>query len=103
MVCDRIRKQCSKIFLLHTEFIIGETLRNFYASFNCDFKVHIKDKPGNYEILFHVLADVTDRYASRVILYVTLPINPLGANPEKWSNKLKHLFEYVWPFYEFGA
>ena len=37
-----------------------ETSRNFYASYNCDFKVYMKDKPGNYGLSFHVLADAQD-------------------------------------------
>ena len=42
----------------HTEFVvINETLRNFYAFYNCDFKVYMKNKPGNYVILFRVLVD----------------------------------------------
>ena len=33
----------------HIEFlVIDETLRNVCALYNCDFKVYIKDKPGNY-------------------------------------------------------
>ena len=39
----------------------------------------MKDKPGNYGLLFRVLADAQDRYASRITPYVTPPIN----NPEK--------------------
>ena len=27
--------------------MIDETLRNFYTSY-CNFKVYVKDKPGNY-------------------------------------------------------
>ena len=65
----------------HTEFVvIDETLRNFYASYNCDFKVYMNDKPRNYGLLFRVLADAQDRYASRVIPCVTPPIS----NPEKY-------------------
>ena len=59
--------------------VIDETLRNFYASYNCDFKVYMKDKPGNYGLLFLVLADAQDRYASMVIPYIT----PLINKPEK--------------------
>ena len=62
--------------------MIDEILRNFYASYNCNFKVYMKDKSGNYGLLFRVLADAQDRYASRVIPYVTPPIN----NPEKKGN-----------------
>ena len=62
--------------------MIDETLRNFYASYNCDFKVYLKDKPGNYGRLFCVLADAQDRYASRVIPHVTPSIN----NPKKKGN-----------------
>ena len=53
----------------YTEFVvIDEILRNFYALDNCDFfKVYMKDKPGNYGLLFHVLADAQHRYAFRVI------------------------------------
>ena len=47
-----------------------------------DFKVYMKDKPGNYRLLFRVLADAQDRYASRIISYVTPPHN----NPEKKGN-----------------
>ena len=48
--------------------MIDESLRNFYALDNCDFfKVYMKDKPGNYGLLFHVLADAQHRYAFRVI------------------------------------
>ena len=47
----------------HAEFVlIDEPLRNFYASYNCYFKVYMKDKPGNYGLLFRVLADAQDRY-----------------------------------------
>ena len=42
----------------------------------------MKDKPGNDDLLFRVLADAQDRYASRIIPYVTPPIN----NPEKKGN-----------------
>ena len=46
----------------HPEFIlIDETLRNFHASYNCDFKVVAKDKPGNSGLLFRVLTYVQDR------------------------------------------
>ena len=58
---------------------ISSTLRNFCASYNCDFKVYMKDQLGNYGLLFGVLADAQDRYASGVIPYDTPPIN----NPEK--------------------
>ena len=37
----------------------------------------MKDKPGNYGFLFRVFADAQDRYASRVIPYVTPPIHNL--------------------------
>ena len=47
-----------------------------------DFKVYMKDKPGNYGLLFSVLADAQDRYDFRIISYVTPPIN----NPEKKGN-----------------
>ena len=60
----------------HTEFVvINETLGNFYASYSCDFKVYMKDKPGNYGLLFRLLAYTQDGYASRVIPYVNPPIN----------------------------
>ena len=59
--------------------MVDETLRNFYASYICDFKVYMKVKPGKYGLLFRVLADARDRYASRVIPYVSPTIN----NPEK--------------------
>lgn len=39
----------------------------------------MKEKPGNYRLLFRVLADAQDRHASAIIPYVTPPIN----NPEK--------------------
>ena len=35
----------------------------------------MKGKLGNYDLLFSVLTDAQDRYASRVIPYVTPPIN----------------------------
>ena len=60
----------------HIEFVvIDETLQNFYASYNCDFKVDMKEKPGNYGLLFRVLTDAQDWYTSRIIPYVTPPIN----------------------------
>ena len=70
------RKYCQ-----HTEFVVIDiTLTNFCALYNCDFKVYMKGKSGNYGFLFLVLADdAQDRNASRVIPYVTLPIS----NPEK--------------------
>ena len=76
------------MYYRHTEFVeIDETFRNFYASYNRDFKIYMKDKTGNYGLLFCVLADIQYRYASRVLRhptspYVTLPIN----NPEKNGN-----------------
>ena len=42
----------------------------------------MKDKAGHYGLIFRVLANAQDRYADRVILYVTLFIN----NPEKKGN-----------------
>ena len=79
IVFDRIRKNVRKYYR-HTEFFVkDETLRNFCASYNCDFKVYMKDQPGNYGLLFGELADAQDRYASGVIPYDTPPIN----NPEK--------------------
>ena len=66
-----------------TEFVvIDETLRNFYASYNCDFKVYMKDKPGNYGLLFRVLTDAQDRYVSMVTPYVS----PLINKPERKGN-----------------
>ena len=63
-----------------TEFVVrDETLRNFFTLYNCDFKVYLKDKPGNYGFLFCVLADVKDQNDSMVIPYATPPIS----NPEK--------------------
>ena len=33
----------------HTEFVVTNgNLRNFYASYNCNVEVYMKDKPGNY-------------------------------------------------------
>ena len=52
-----------------------------YALYNYDFKVYMKDKPGNYGLVFRVLADPQDRYASRIIC-VTPPFN----NPGKKGN-----------------
>ena len=64
----------------HTDFVvIDQNLNKLYASYNCSFKLYMKDKRGNYELLFRVLAGMTDPYDSRVILYMTPPTN----NPEK--------------------
>ena len=65
----------------YTEFVVIDiTLTNFCTLYNCDFKVYMKGRSGNYGPLFLVLADdAQDRNASRVIPYVTLPIS----NPEK--------------------
>ena len=63
----------------HTAYIcIDETLRNYYGRYHCDFKVYLPDKPGKYGLLFRCLADARDRYVSRVIPYVTPPINNPG-------------------------
>ena len=62
--------------------MIDGTLGNFYASYSCDFKVYMKDKPGNYGLLFRLLAYTQDQHASRVIPYVNPPIN----NSEKKGN-----------------
>ena len=35
----------------------------------------MKEKPGNYGLLFPVLTDAQDWYTSRIIPYVTPPIN----------------------------
>ena len=60
----------------HIEFVvIDETLQNFYASYNCHFKVYTKEKPGNYGLLFRVLTDAQDWYISRIIPYVSPPIS----------------------------
>lgn len=59
--------------------VTDETLYNFYTSYKWDFNVYIKDKLENYGLLLWLLADSQDRLASRIILYVTLPIN----NPKK--------------------
>ena len=76
-------EKIARNYYRHTEFaVIDETLRNLYASYNCDFKVYMKNKPGNYGLLFLVLADVQDRHASSVIPYVAPPIN----NPEEKGN-----------------
>ena len=62
------KKKNAPKFYRHTEFVvIDEALRNFYTLYNCDFKVYMKVKPGNYGLSFRVLADAQDRYASRVI------------------------------------
>ena len=45
-------------------------MQNIYAPFNCDFKVYMKDKTGNYGLLFRVLADAQYRYISRIMPYV---------------------------------
>ena len=79
----------------HTEFVvISETLRFYHASYNYDFKVYMKvymkDKPGNYGLLFRVLVDAQDRYASGVISYVTPPTN----NPDKKGN----IPDLLWKF-----
>ena len=54
-------------------------MQNFHASYNCEFKLYMKDKSRNYGLLFQVLPDAQDRYASRKIPYVT----PLINNREK--------------------
>ena len=73
-----IRKQHLKILSSLESFItIFDKLRNFHLSYYCDFKVNIKEKPENYGLLFLVLADGTDCYASRVISHVTPLINNL--------------------------
>ena len=87
MVSDRIWKNARKYYK-HTEFVVlDEIFRNFYASYSRDFKIHLKDKPGNYGLLFCALANTQYIYASRVLRhptspYVILPIN----NPEKNEN-----------------
>ena len=57
-------------------------LVKLYALYNCDVKVYMKDKPGNYVLLFRELVDTQDRYDSRVIPYST----PLINNTEKKEN-----------------
>ena len=42
---------------------------------------------------------IVDIWLSRKYISVgVIFINPLSANPTKWSNTLKQLFERVWPF-----
>ena len=43
---------------------------------------YMKDKPGNYGLLFRVLVDTQNLYTSRIIPYATPPIN----NPENKGN-----------------
>ena len=58
----------------HTPLVcIDETLRNYYGTYKCDFKVYMPDKPGKYGILFKCLADAEDRYVSRVLPYAGPP------------------------------
>ena len=66
-------RKCAEVLPATKFVVIDETLRNFYASYNCNFKVYLKDKPGNYR----VLADAQDRYSFRVTPYVPPPINNL--------------------------
>ena len=69
-------EKSARRYYRHTEnTVIDETLRTFYATYNCDFKVYMKDKPGKYGLLFRVMADGKDRYASRILPYVTPPIS----------------------------
>ena len=58
--------KCAEVLPTTKFVVIDETLRNFYVSYNCNFKVYMKDKPGNYGLLFRVLADAQDRYSFRV-------------------------------------
>ena len=63
------------MYYKHTAFVcIDETLRNFYGSHQCDFKVYMPDKPGKYGLLFRCLADAVDRYISRVVPYCMKPV-----------------------------
>ena len=68
---------------------VDETLRNFYALYNCNFTVHMKDKPGSYGLLLRVLTHAQDRHASSVTPYVSLPIS----NPEEKGNIHKLVME----------
>ena len=70
---NNARKYCR-----HREYVfIDETLLNFFNLYRCDFKVYTREKPGHYELLFWLLTDAKDRYASRIIPYVTPPTNNL--------------------------
>ena len=72
----------------HTEFLcIDKTLRNYYGTYHCDFKMYMPDKPGKYGLLFRCMADAKDRYVSRVIPHVTPPIN----DPERKTEVIHDL------------
>ena len=53
-------KNARKYYRATKFVVIDETLRNFYASNNCDFKVYMEDKNGNDSLLFRELADAQD-------------------------------------------
>ena len=75
----------SRQWYKQTEFtVIDETPRNFYASYNCAFKVYLQDKQG---ILFRRMTDTSDRYVTRIIPYTT-PV----ANTSKVNNSQKQSF-----------
>ena len=73
-------KSSAQKYYCHAEFVVlDETLHKFCAFYNLNFKVYLKDKRGNHCLIYRVLADVADCYASWVIPYLIPPIN----NPEE--------------------
>ena len=53
----------------------------------------MNDKSGNYGLLFRVLADAQDWYASREIPYVTPPINNTETAKEQEALSLEFLWK----------
>ena len=55
-------------------FATSEKFCHYCPTLFCPMS-YMKDKPRNYGLLFRVLVDTQNRYASRIILYATPPIN----------------------------
>ena len=71
-------------------FVVVKTFNNL---FHIVYRSILRRKfTSNTQILFAVMMGWFANF-----------INPLSANPTKWSNTVDELFEYVWPFCVVGA
>jgi len=67
VLLDKFERNCREYYRHHEFVCLDETLINCFASNNCDFLVFMPDKPGQMGIFFYTLADVKDRFFTRII------------------------------------
>ena len=102
-----VQDNCSKKLFIKMIFSSKSSLTVIYV-----FKVNNKSTRIRWEIRSKSTIKEAEQRQLKSRTIIISPtrlthINPLSANPTKWSNTLKHfvddLFECVWPFCEIGV